>query len=77
MGLARRFGGTSSKITRAGIPSSRKTSMRSPMRRTTPPTVDKTSAVSSVSSPVPGFVRTMRTRCPMAFSINFSGVSKS
>ena len=31
VGLARRFGGTSSKITRAGIPSSRKTSMRSPM----------------------------------------------
>ncbi len=64
VGVARRFGGTSSKITRAGMPSSRSTSMRSPIFSTTPPTVDSTSAVSSVSSPVPGFVRTMRTRLP-------------
>jgi hypothetical protein len=59
------------------MPSSRSTSMRSPILSTTPPTVDSTSAVSSVSSPVPGFVRTMRTRWPTAFSMSFSGVSKS
>ena len=36
--------------------------MRDPMRSTTPPTVDSTSAVSLVSAPVAGFTRTSAHR---------------
>ena len=77
VGRARKLGGTRSKITRTGSPSSRSTSMRSPIWITTPPAVDSTVARSRVSCPVAGLVRTSVTVWPMAFSISFCGVSRS
>ena len=77
VGRARKLGGTRSKITRTGSPSSRSTSMRSPTWITTPPAVDSTVARSRVSCPVAGLVRSSVTVWPMAFSISFCGVSRS
>ena len=77
VGRARRLSGTLSKITRTGSPSSRSTSMRCPIFRTTPPLVASTSACSRVSAPVAGLTRTMVTSPPTAFSMSFAGVSRS
>jgi hypothetical protein len=77
VGRARKLSGTLLKMTRTGNPSSRNTSMRWPIFKTTPLLVASTCACSRVSTPVAGLTRTMVISWPTAFSMSFAGVSKS
>jgi hypothetical protein len=64
-------------MTRTGRPSSRSTSIRLPIWRTTPPLAASTSARSRVSAPVAGLVRTRVMVSPTAFWISAWGDSRS